>query len=324
MSGDALTEHVGPLIEGAALREIAELIGATSIPVEVVDIGASPLVGEPPAYAALVEAGLARVTAFEPDPEALAALRKTEAERESGSTDTANKAGTTRHLGHAVGDGQRHVLRRCDAAGFSSLLEPDARQLAVLTDFPRLASVVERTEVDTVRLDAVPDLERADLLTLDVQGSEPAVLDGGRSVLASVFAVQVEVAFHRLYEGGPTLADVDRRLRDAGLVPHIFVTTRTWPLAPIPWDDPLQAHSRHLVEADLLYVADLTRLADRTDASLRAAALIACGAYGSIGLALACVTELVRRGTVPEDTPARVRRIASVALGLDQTNGGHR
>lgn len=317
MSGDALTEHVGPLLDGAALRDLAELVGATADPVQIVDIGASPLVGEPPAYAALVEEGLARVTAFEPDPEALAALREGDAETTG-----------TRHLGHAVGDGQAHVLRRCEAAGFSSLLEPDPRQLAVLTDFPRLATVVDRTDVDTVRLDDVPDLDRADLLTLDVQGSEPAVLDGGTRVLATAVAVQVEVAFHRLYEGGPTFAGVDRRLREAGLVPHMFVTTRTWPLAPIPWEDPLQAHSRHLVEADMLYVADPARLAELSDASLRAVVVIACGAYGSIGLGLICVSELVRRGALPEDTPTRVRRLALVALGLelgrDETNGGHR
>lgn len=297
----ALTEHVGTCLTGSALASLATLVGAHR-PVEVVDVGASPLVGEPPAYAGLLESGLARVTGFEPDEEALAELQASDGEN-------------SRHLPHAVGDGARHTLHRCAAGGFSSLLRPDTAQLAVLTDFPRLAEVVGRTEIDTVRLDDT-DVERADLLALDVQGSEPAILDGAPRVLATVFAVQVEVGFHRLYENGPTLADVDTRLRAAGFVPHAFVTTRTWPLAPVVWDDPLQAHARHLVEADLLYVRDLARLADLPDDALRAGALVACGAYGAMGVGLLCVRELARRGALPPEAETQFRDLVAQALGL--------
>ncbi|GAB47361.1 FkbM family methyltransferase [Mobilicoccus pelagius] len=301
----ALTEHLGPRLTGSALTTLADLL-RVGRPVEVVDVGASPLVGEPPAYAGLLEAGLARVTGFEPDEESLAELRQADDEH-------------SRHLPHAVGDGGRHTLHVCAAGGFSSLLAPDTRQLAVLTDFPRLAEVTDRVEVDTVRLDDT-EVERADLLALDIQGGEPAVLDGTPRVLATVFAVQVEVGFHRLYENGPTLADVDTRLRAAGFVPHTFVTTRTWPLSPVAWDDPLQGHARHLVEADLLYVRDLAHLAELSDDMLRAGALVACGAYGAMGVGLVCVRELAHRGALPTDAEHRFHDLVTETLGLRGTS----
>lgn len=307
MTDRALTEHISATLSGDAIGVLADLVGAAR-PVEVLDIGSSPLVGEPPCYTALFDAGWAHVTGFEPNPEALAALQEADAGPQT--------AGRARHLGHAIGDGAEHTLHVCDAAGFSSLLRPDAEQLAVLTDFPRLAAVVSEEPVRTIRLDDVPDLGTVDLVALDVQGSEPVIIDGGSRTLAEVFAVQVEVGFHRLYEHGPTLADVDTRLRALGLVPHMFVTTRTWPMAPIGWDDPLADQARHLVEADLLYVRDPAHLYRASEDTLRVGVLIACAAYGSVGLAFACVQELVRRGSLPHDATSRLRDLVTSSLDL--------
>lgn len=289
MTNRALTSHLAEPPSGEALTRLAHLLAGTADSnrrVEIVDVGANPLVGEPPCYAPLLEAGLARVTGFEPQPEALAAL-------------TARASETARFLGVAVGDGEQHELRICAETGFSGLFEPDPTQLGVLTDFPRLASVTDRAPIPTVRLDDVTEIERVDLLTLDTQGSELAILANAPRLLAGAVAVQVEVAFHRLYAGAPVQAEVDLHLRAAGFVPHTFVTTRTWPLAPVTWDDPLEASSRQLVEADLLYVRDLTRLDALDAASLTAGVLVAAGAYGCLGLGLVLLRELVRRGLLP-------------------------
>lgn len=297
----AVTDHLREAPAGEVLRGLAEFAGPGRL-LEVVDVGASPLVGEPAVYLPLVDAGLARLTAFEPDPEALAAL----------ATLRQDSAGLHRHLGHAVGDGGEHSLRQCAAAGFSSLLEPDPTQLAVLTDFTELAAVTGRSAVTTVRLDDLAEVERADLVALDVQGAEPAVLDGAQRVLATSFAVQVEMAFHRLYVEGPTFVDVDTRLRAAGLVPHCFVTTRTWPLAPVTWDDPLEPSARHLVEADLLYIRDPARLADVPEDVLRAGVLLAA-VYGQLGASLVAVRELARRKLLPRDAEQTFRALVTPA-----------
>lgn len=279
-------------------RALADLIGLDG-PVEIAAIGANPIDGEP-AYRPLLDAGLAHVIGFEPQPEALARLHELAGPHET-------------YLPTAIGDGGRHTLRVCASDGFSSLLEPDADQLAVLTDFPRLAEVTGRTEVDTTRLDDMAEIARIDLMTMDLQGGEPAVLDGGAHMLRDVVAVQTEMHFHRLYEDGPTFADIDRRLRTLGLVPHQLVTTRTWPMAPVEWADELQERARHLVEADLLYVRDPARLDVLDEGQLRRLALLGHAAYGSCGIALACLTELVGRHGLDADAVQRYRALAAGA-----------
>jgi hypothetical protein len=126
--------------------------------------------------------------------------------------------------------------------------------------------------------------------------------------------VQTEVGFHRLYRDQPTFADVDLELRHQGFVPHQFVTTRTWPLAPVVWADPLQEASRQLVEADVLYVRDPVRLDELSDVALARLALLVDVGYGSFGLALRCVRELIARGTLDAAAEAGYRALAAARL----------
>jgi FkbM family methyltransferase len=272
----------------------------TGPPVDVVDIGANPIDGDPP-YRLLMNAALCRVTGFEPQPDALAELRRRAGPHE-------------RYLPYAVGDGGRHTLHLTASSGFASLLEPDERQLELLIDFPRLAMVTGRTSVDTKRLDAIEEIDRIDLLKIDIQGGELAVLRAGRRKLADAVAVQTEVGFHRLYRDQPTFAEVDLELRGQGFVPHQFVTTRTWPLAPVVWADPLQQASRQLVEADVLYVRDPVGLDGLSGAQLVRLALIADAGYGSFGLALRCVLELVGRGELDPGAEHHYRALAGARL----------
>lgn len=269
-------------------------------PVAVVDVGANPLDDEAP-YQLLLDAGLARVTGFEPQPDALEELHRRAGPHEQ-------------YLPYAVGDGGRHTLHLCATSGFASLLEPDPAQLAMLVDFPRLAAVIDRRPMDTRRLDDITEIDRIDLLKIDIQGGELAVLRAGRRALTDAVAVQTEVGFHRLYRDQPTFADVDLELRQQGFVPHRFVTTRTWPLAPVPWADPLEQASRQLVEADMLYVRDPVRPELMTNAQLGRLALVADVGYGSFGLALRCVLELVDRGVLDAAAEGSYRALAAARL----------
>lgn len=270
-------------------------------PVVVVDIGANPLDDEAP-YQLLLESGLCRVIGFEPQPDALAELR-----RRAGPHET--------YLPHAVGDGARHTLRLCAGSGFASLLEPDPRQLELLIDFPRLAAVTGTEEIATVRLDDLAEVDRVDLLKIDIQGGERDVLASGRSTLAGAVAVQTEVGFHRLYRDQPTFADVDLELRAQGFVPQQFVSTRTWPLAPVVWADPLEQVSRQLVEADVLYVRDLARPDLMDDLALARSALVADVVYGNAGVALRCLRTLIERGALHSEVETRYRAAATARLG---------
>lgn len=268
--------------------------------IDVVDIGANPIDGDPP-YRRLLDAGECRVTGFEPQPQALTNLR-----RQAGPHE--------RYLPYAVGDGGRHTLHLCASSGFASLLEPDDDQLELLVDFPALAEVTGRHPLDTKRLDDIEEIGAIDLLKIDIQGGELSVLRAGRNTLRRALAVQTEVGFHRLYRDQPTFADVDLELREQGFVPHQFVSTRTWPMAPVVWADPLQQAARQLVEADLLYVRDPVRFAELDAGQLGRLAVIADGVYGSFGLALRCVLELIARGVLDPAVEERYRALATSRL----------
>ncbi|GAB77869.1 methyltransferase, FkbM family [Austwickia chelonae] len=293
----ALQEHLGPAVQVVDVRATADLLGAAPgapYVVTVVDIGANPL-DEPP-YRPLLEAGLARVVGFEPQPQALARLAGARSEQYC-------------YVGAAVGDGAAHRLYVCASDGFSSLHPPDPGQLRVFSDFPELAAVTEVLSSVTTRVDDLPQIDRMELLKIDAQGSELMILQGAPRLLASTVAVQVEVGYHRLYRGAPLAGDVDCALREHGFVPHAFVSTRTWPLAPVPWSDPFQASARQLVEADLLYVRDPARLDRLSCAQLRALVLVVVGAYRSPGVGLVVLHELVRRGEISGEVLEAFRAI---------------
>jgi hypothetical protein len=78
----------------------------------------------------------------------------------------------------------------------------------------------------------VPEVRRIDLLKLDVQGSELAVLQGGRDKLAQALAVHTEVSFVTLYRGQPPFGEIDGELRWPGFMPHCFDQIKPAPIAP--------------------------------------------------------------------------------------------
>jgi FkbM family methyltransferase len=99
--------------------------------------------------------------------------------------------------------------------------------------FPSVPDVVERhpglaggrvtgtSEVAVVTLDgwlAAEGLEQVDVLKMDTQGSELAVLRGARRALGTVRAIEIEVEFNELYVDVPLFSDIDRFLRENGFV----------------------------------------------------------------------------------------------------------
>jgi FkbM family methyltransferase len=263
-------------------------------PIEVVDVGANPIGGEPP-YGALLRAGLCRVTGFEPQE---AALR--ELERHKGPRET--------YLPYALGDGAPATLRVCHANGMSSLLEPDAKALALFAGFAEWGKVTARVPVQTRRLDDIAEIRALDYLKIDVQGSELAVFRGGRAKLARAVAIQTEVSFITLYEKQPGFGEVDMELRAQGFVPHTTAAVKLWPIAPyVAAGDP-QRPLNQLLEADVVYVRDFARAERLDDEQLAHLALIAHHCYQSYDLALHCVAELEQRGAVPEGAAQRYRQ----------------
>lgn len=134
---------------------------------------------------------------FEPNPEALKTCRAR----------IGNRTGIE-YFDLALGDGCRDIsLHVTSGSDFSSVLEP--RTDFIETHYGNAARVVRSIPVRLCSLDSlVPDSRTVDLLKIDVQGFERAVLCGARRVLARTRCVLIETNLYSHYMGDdifPTL-----------------------------------------------------------------------------------------------------------------------
>jgi FkbM family methyltransferase len=265
---------------------LAELLGTDRL-TSVIDIGANPIDGDPP-YKDMLRQGLCSVIGFEPQPEALAELNR-------------RKSSAETYLPNVIADGARHELSITAASGMTSLLRPDKGRLALFNGFETWGSVVDVLPVETSRLDDVVEVERIDLLKIDVQGGELMVFRGGRAKLGRAVAVHTEVSFVPLYESQPSFGEIDDELRSLGFVPHALAALKRWPIAPVVYDGDPRKPMHQLLEADVVYVRDFGRPDLMDDEQLTHLALIAHYVYGSSDLAHRCLMQLASRGSVVPD-----------------------
>ncbi len=213
---------------------------------DVVDIGARAGSGDSP-YRKLLDAGLARVVGFEPDPESLEQLRE-----QSGPLET--------YLPHAVFDGRRHQFRLCHAPGMSSLLEPNRELLEYFHGFPGWARVRERRDIETVRLDDVGEIEGMDYLKIDVQGAELEIFRHGIERLSHCLIVHTEVEFLPMYVDQPLFSEVELFLRGLGFRFHRFAPLVSRMIQPLQAGQNVFAGLSQIFWADAVFVRDFTKL----------------------------------------------------------------
>jgi FkbM family methyltransferase len=260
-------------------------LGAPAGYIRIADVGAAFLGNKPP-YQALIDSGVAKRFAFEPDESRLDELR---GRLEPGAV----------LLPYALGDGARHRLHIA-TGGMTSLLEPDPESWAFLTPFGMppfmpLADSVRTIEIETRRLDDVEEVPSIDFPKIDVQGAELMVLRNGRAKLKDCAFLQIEMSFFTLYKDQPSFAEVDQELRAQGFMAHGFAEMARFPIAPYRGQD-VWLGLNQLVEVDMLYVRDVKHPHTLTTDQLKKTALIADACYGSFDLATRCLAELERRG----------------------------
>lgn len=278
----AVTLHrISSLQEAAITQSFQALTGGIAPRVKVVDIGANPIDAEPP-YAAMLRAGDAEVVGFEPNRAALAAL-------------DARKGPLERYFPYALGDGARHVLHLCQAPGMTSLLEPNPAVLSLFHGFPDWGRVLSTEEVQTVRLDDVPETAGTDLLKLDIQGAELMVLRHAQNRLRDALVIQAEVEFLPLYKNQPLFGEVEMFLRSHGFALHRFFPAVTRAVQPMLVNNDPYAGLGQLVWADAVFIRDLTRIDSITDRQLLAMAAILHDAYGAYDIAFRLLSERDRR-----------------------------
>ena len=112
-------------------------------------------------------------------------------------------------LGDFDGRGELNVTASSD---FASILQP--RGAFLKTHYgASAASIVANKHVQIAKLDTlVPESRFVDLLKIDVQGFERAVLSGARRVLRSTRAVLIEVNLQSHYSGDTTFPEIWNQL----------------------------------------------------------------------------------------------------------------
>jgi FkbM family methyltransferase len=239
----------------------------------IVDIGANPIDGDPP-YKAMLERGLCSVLGFEPSVDAIRQLN-------------ARKGPAENYLPYAIGDGSDHTLFICEAPGMTSLLEPNPDRLNLFYGFRDLGRINRRIPTSTKRLDDVREIVEVDLLKLDVQGSELAILRSGQQKLANAVVIQTEVSLIPIYRDQPPLGVIDSELRGMGFLPYGFSEMKSWPLSSAVAGRYTPNESwQPMIEGDLVYVRDFTRAENLSGEQWKQLALIAHHCYGAADLVL--------------------------------------
>ena len=78
--------------------------------------------------------------------------------------------------------------------------------------FPSI-EMIEKRVLKTLRLDRIiPNSSQIDLFNLDIQGSELMAIDGFSERLGEVKWIYTEISKSKLYDGGTTVAELDRYL----------------------------------------------------------------------------------------------------------------
>jgi FkbM family methyltransferase len=148
-----------------------------------------------------VAAGISRMAFVEPDPDNFKKL-----------TDKAPAAAALflTALGEAEGESVFHVAS--NAGQSSSILKPDAH----LKEFPKV-KFSKTHKVPVRRLDSLPlDFRLFELLVIDVQGAELAVLRGAGQALTHFSAIITEFHEEEFYENCALLAQIDLFLLPLG------------------------------------------------------------------------------------------------------------
>jgi FkbM family methyltransferase len=250
--------------------------------IEIVDIGANPIDGKPP-YQSLLIAQIARVTGFEPQPAAFELLNS-------------QQHSFQRYLPYAIADGHKQHLHICQASGMTSLLQPNYSQLHLFKSFADFGKIQQQIEIQTQRLDDIQEITHLDFLKMDIQGSELQVLIHGQQKLAHTVMIQTEISFIPLYHQQPLFSELDQQLRKMGFIPHAFAELKSWSLNTTAKSPAF--HSKQLLEADMIYIRDLSHSEQLSNQQLSYLALIAHCCYQSFDLTAYCLFLLEQRGVI--------------------------
>lgn len=207
-------------------------------PITLMDIGAAG--GLHPRFNAL--GSQLKCLLFEPEPDAYQEL-----------AGNPNRKVHDFALDSVPGERTLHITRKKEC---SSFWLPRRSWLESFPETERF-TVEENVTVQTMNLDSLMEANPSvDVIKMDAQGGELAILQGGQKMLRNVLALEIEVEFNPIYQQQPLFSDVDSFLRPFGF--ELFDLRRYhWSRKALPT---LRGNKGQLIFADALYFKSLAAL----------------------------------------------------------------
>lgn len=251
---------------------LARMLGTRCPQITIIDAGAMAIAGEGVEYNALLRERVGRVIGFEPV---------------QSECDKLNAQGARNRvfLPYCVGDGSKRTFHTCNQPMTSSIYEPNTPLLSRFQVLAELTTVVKTEEVQTHRLDDIPEVAGTHLLKMDVQGAELDILRGCEKTLASVVAVHTEVEFLEMYKGQPMFADVDQFLRARGFCFHTLLGAAGRSVKPMLKDREGVMPYNQWIWGTVVYIRDFMRFHELAPEQLLRIAVILHDVYHSPDMA---------------------------------------
>lgn len=238
----------------------------------ICDVGAAiGINADKPEWDGLVEAGLAKVIGFEPDENALLALKKFSSHYE--------------FLPYFIGNGQPQKFHLNSFPETNSLLPSNHEFLKHYAMLGPLMKTKEIIDCETTTLDDALGGRKIDVLKLDVQGAALDVLQGGLETLKNTLFVKCEVEFNPLYEGQPLFAEIDQFMREQGFMLYRFFPLKNLPLLPLDLSGEKLNTFGQVGWTDAIYVPNHDRLPSFPKHDLQLVALFSALCFGYTDLA---------------------------------------
>lgn len=200
-----------------------------------------------------------------------------------------------RFLTAVLGDGSPQIFHFCKLKSTSSLFKPNTLFCSEFHGFGEHLQVVSKMQVETVRLDDLEEMLYPFYLKSDTQGADLLIFGGASATLSKLMVAELEVELIEQYEGQPLWADVDRRMRQMGLLFHTFRGYGSRPIKPL-----LAEHRRYSgplnqwLWASAIYVRDFRSWSQCTGEQLLAATRILHDVYGSLDFVCRSLDEFDR------------------------------
>jgi FkbM family methyltransferase len=246
---------------------LANMLGKTCPTIDIVDVGAMALEAEPE-YGPIMRNAPYRLIGFEPV--------QVECDKLN-----AGKHKHRTYLPYFIGDGRKRTFHLTNFSMTASLYEPRKEFLQLYNNLEELTQVVEKCEVDTKKMDDIPEITNIDFLKIDIQGAEVDAFQGAQRLLKDTLVVWTEVEFVQMYRDQPLYGAVDAELRKAGMMLHTFLPLSGRSMKPLMPGGDQNRKMNQVIWTDAIFIKDVMAIPELSEEKMLKLAVICHDLFSS-------------------------------------------